>query len=87
MKNNAKIQKLTIYFKSSFYKEVEVEIERDVYGDYSVTELRCMPYFNMKKSIYTSSDIRTERRESKILQYVNQYVNIEERFADDKAGF
>mgnify|MGYP000054720442 CR=1 FL=1 len=87
MKQTTKIQKLTIYFKNYFFKEVEVEIERDQYGDYSIVALKTKNYITCQTSFYSSSRIRTVRRESKILNYVNQFVNIDEKFADDSAGF
>lgn len=67
----------TIAFTTEYGKPVEMNITRDKYGDFSIN------WIKIGKSFYSGRKIRTVRRESLLLAYAAQYIDLHEYVADE----
>ena len=69
----------TVHFTNSYGKNIEARIARDQWGELSVK------YLSINDRLYNSKQIKTEWRESVIIDYCRQFVDLEEFFADSIA--
>lgn len=68
---------ITVSFTNDYGKLVEATISRDSYGELTVKSL------SINGRFFNAKQIRTEWRESVVIDYCRQFVDIEEYFADE----
>ena len=69
----------TIYFTTDYGKKVSMTLKRDKWGEYSITDM------TINAATYTGKQIRTANRETILLNYAINYIDIDEHFADVQA--
>ena len=68
----------TIYFTSTYGKNVALTIKQDKHGDYSFI------WMKINESSYSSKQIRTALRENILIEYDMQFVDLEEHFMEER---
>lgn len=69
----------TIYFETDYGKKVSMTLKRDKWGEYSICHM------TINEANYTGKQIRTAHRETILLNYASDRMDIDEHFADVQA--